>query len=279
MKIYKNVDMKEYSNMRVGGEARELIEIEGKSELSSIIGSRERVYLIGNGTNTLFADGELDYSFITLKKLNKIELLDNNRVAVGAGAKFNDMISFMEKENLSGLEKLAGIPGSVGGLIYMNGGSFGAEIFDCIESVEVLNEVGELVTLKKEEIVHSYRHTEIQDKKWIIVEAIFKFTLGFDREAVKEYVGKRKEKHPLNLPNLGSTFKNPLGEFAVKYIISAGLRGYKIGGAQVSEKHPNFVVNSGSATFEDVINLIEYVKVKVKENSGVELQEEIRIVR
>ncbi|OQY41886.1 MAG: UDP-N-acetylenolpyruvoylglucosamine reductase [Fusobacteriia bacterium 4572_74] len=278
MKIYKYHHMKEYSNMKIGGIAKELIIIEKKEELIEVLKTREKIFLIGNGTNTLIPDRDMDISFISLNKLNKIEDLGDGRVYVESGLNFDDLINFIEEKNYSGLENLAGIPGSVGGLIYMNGGSYGSEVFDHIEEVEVVDENFEIRKIKKSEIYVTYRNTEIQKKKWIVISAIFKFEMGFDRERVLELMGKRETRHPLNMPNLGSTFKNPEGHFSAKLIIAAGVRGHRVGDMQVSNVHPNFLENHGNAKYNDVIEIIRIVKEKVKLNSGIELEEEIVII-
>lgn len=278
MKKLRDESLKKYSNMKVGGIAKELFIIEKKEELKELLSDKREFFLIGNGTNTLFSDKEHNKIFISLKDLNKIEKLEKGFVKAEAGAKFSKLIDFMRQNNYSGLEKLAGIPGTVGGLVNMNGGAYGSEIFDCIDSVEVLNSENEIKLLKKDKINHSYRTSEIKQKKWIIISVYFNFKDGFKEEEVKDCINKRNERHPLELPNLGSTFKNPEGKFAVKLIINAGLRGFSLGGAQVSEKHPNFVVNKGEASFEDIINLIKEVKEKVYEDSNIKLEEEIIIV-
>ncbi|RUA05689.1 MAG: UDP-N-acetylenolpyruvoylglucosamine reductase [Fusobacteria bacterium] len=278
MKIYKYHHMREYSNMKIGGIAKELIIIEKKEELIEVLKTREKTFLIGNGTNTLIPDGNLDISFISLSKLNKIEDLGNGRVYVEAGLNFDDLIEFMGEKNYSGLENLAGIPGSVGGLIYMNGGAYGSEVFDHIEEIEIVDENYELRKIKKSDIYVTYRKTEIQEKKWIVVSAIFNFEIGFKRERVEELKGKREARHPLNQPNLGSTFKNPEGHFSAKLIIASGIQGHKIGDIQVSNTHPNFLVNHGEAKYKDVIEMIRLVKEKVKLDSGIELEEEIVII-
>ena len=177
-----------------------------------------------------------------------------------------------------GLENLAGIPGSLGGLVYMNGGAYGTEVFDCITEVEIVDEKNEIKTLKKEEIHFTYRKTEIQEKKWTVVSTTFKFENGFDREKVEELKGKRGNNHPLDLPNLGSTFKNPEGHYSARLIIEAGMQGKKIGGAQISMVHPNFIVNHGDAKSEDIKELIRQVKEKVKKTCGIDLEEEIIVV-
>ncbi|WP_319203763.1 UDP-N-acetylmuramate dehydrogenase [uncultured Ilyobacter sp.] len=279
MKILEYHHMKEYSNMKIGGIAKELIIIEEKNEIIEALGERENIFLIGNGTNTLISDRELDKTFISLKELKGIKELGNNLVEVEAGFDFKEFIEYMAEKDYSGLENLAGIPGSVGGLVYMNGGAYGTEVFDCIKEIEVVDENKEIRRVKKEDLHFTYRKTEIQDRKWIVLSAVFEFGKGFDRDKVEEIMSKRNERHPLNLPNLGSTFKNPDGLFSAKLIIDAGVQGKKIGGAQVSMMHPNFIVNHGDAKFDDILGLIEIVKEKVKKNSGIELEEEIIIVR
>ena len=278
MKVLKNIEMKEYSNMKIGGIARELIIIEEEKELS-ILREKKDIFVIGNGTNTLLNDGRLEKTFVSLLKLNKVEELGEGLVRVQAGIDFNKFVDYTTENDYAGLENLAGIPGSLGGLVYMNGGSYGSEIFDHIVEVEILDENFELRNLKKEEIHFTYRKTEIQEKKWIVVNVTFKFEKGHNLEKVKECREKRKGNHPLDLPNLGSTFKNPEGYFSAKLIIEAGMQGIQLGGAQVSTKHPNFVVNHGNAKFSDVVNLVNDVKKAVKEKTGIELQEEIIIVK
>jgi len=279
MKILEYHHMKEYSNMKIGGIAKELIIIEKKNEILEALKERENVFLIGNGTNTLISDGELDKTFISLKELKGIKELGNNIVQVEAGFDFKEFIEYMAEKDYSGLENLAGIPGSVGGLVYMNGGAYGTEVFDCIKEIEVVDENKEIRRVRKEDLHFTYRKTEIQDRKWIVLSAVFEFGKGFDSNKVEEIMSKRNERHPLNLPNLGSTFKNPDGLFSAKLIIEAGVQGKKIGGAQVSMMHPNFIVNHGNAKFDDILGLIEIVKERVKKKSGIELEEEIIIVR
>ncbi|UUV19379.1 UDP-N-acetylmuramate dehydrogenase [Fusobacteria bacterium ZRK30] len=278
MKIYKYHHMREYSNMKIGGTAKELIVIDKKEELVEVLKTREKTFLIGNGTNTLIPDRDMDISFISLNKLNKIEDLGDGRVYVESGLNFDDLIEFIEEKNYSGLENLAGIPGSVGGLIYMNGGAYGSEVFDHIEEVEIVDENFEIRKIKKSEIYVTYRNTEIQKKNWIVISAVFKFEMGFDKERVLELKGKREARHPLNMPNLGSTFKNPEGHFSAKLIIAAGVQGHRVGDMQVSNVHPNFLENHGNAKYNDVIEIIRIVKEKVKLDSGIELEEEIVII-
>ena len=279
MIVLKDVEMKEYSNMKIGGIGRELIIVEDKAELHDALNGKKDIFVIGNGTNTLLNDGRLEKTFVSLKKLQKIEELGEGLVRVEAGIDFNELVDYTGKMDYNGLENLSGIPGSLGGLVYMNGGAYGSEIFDHIVEIEILDNEFNLRTVKKENMYFTYRKTEIKEKKWIVVSATFKFDKGFDNAKVEELRTKREGNHPLDLPNLGSTFKNPEGMFSARLIIEAGMQGIQIGGAQISMKHPNFVVNHGNAKFEDVINLVTEVKKAVKEKSGVDLHEEIIIVK
>ena len=283
MKIYEDMEMKEYSHMKIGGIAKELIFVEDKKELKDIIATRDKIFLLGNGTNTLISDGKLDISFVSLKNFKNIEIVerhgDYDLVRAEAGLDFDELIEFMEKNDYTGLENIAGVPGSVGGLVNMNGGAYGTEIFDCIEEVEVCKNDGEIKSLKKSELDFKYRNTEIKKNKWIVVSVLFKFEKGFDRECVIDKRTQRKNKHPLEYPNLGSTFKNPEGTFAAQLISDAGLKEYRVGNAMVSNKHPNFIINLGNAKFNHVISIIEHVKKVIYEKFNTKLETEIIILK
>ena len=185
----------------------------------------------------------------------------------------------MNINNYSGFENLAGIPGSVGGMVFMNGGAYGSEIFDCIEEIEIFDENHQIRTLKKDQIKFSYRSTEIQEEKWVVISATFRFKRGFDLEKVIEIQKLRESKQPLDKPNLGSTFKNPKGDFSARLISEAGLKGVKVGGAEISTKHPNFIINNGTATFEDILGILDIVKTKIKSLYDIQLEEEIIILK
>ena len=269
--------------MKVGGVAKELIIIEDKKELKEVLSTRNSIFLLGNGTNTLIPDGKIDISFVSLKEFKDItvEKIEDgyDLVRVEAGLDLDELIKYMEENNYTGLENIAGIPGSVGGLVNMNGGAYGTEIFECIEEVEVCKLDGEIKTYKKNELSFKYRTTEIKEKNWIVVSVLFKFERGFKKECAQDKYAQREIKHPLDLPNLGSTFKNPEGTFAARLISDAGLKGYRVGDAEISTKHPNFVTNLGNAKFSDVISVIEHVKKVVFEKSGIQLETEIVIIK
>lgn len=278
MKIYKKHEMKEHSNMKVGGIARNYFIVESKEEIKDIVENYSNIFIIGNGTNTLINDCELETNFLSLKKLDKIEEIEESLIKVESGIDFSKLIEYTESKNYTGLENLSGIPGTLGGLVYMNGGAYESEIFDNIVEIEILDENRNIRTVKKENIDFSYRNTEIQRKKWIVLSATFRFSKGYNKARVAELKAKREERHPLELPNLGSSFKNPNGKFAAKLILESGLQGYTVGGAQISTKHPNFIVNLGSATYNDIRSLIEHVKKEVEEKTGILLEEEIVVV-
>lgn len=279
MKVFENQEMKNYSNMRVGGKARKLIILENIEEIKEVFKKYKDIFLLGNGTNVLFSDNFIDRIFVCTKKINKIFDLGNGLVKIEAGAALKDLFDFMEEKDYSGIESLFGIPGTIGGLIYMNGGAFGVEIFDRIKSIEILDEKGEIREVKREDIDVAYRKTEIQAKKWIVLSAIFEFEKGFKKDKVKEIKELRESKHPLDKPSLGSTFKNPNGDFAARLISECGLKGTKIGGAQIAEKHPNFVLNIDNASFENINEILTLVKKEVFEKFNVKLEEEIIIVK
>ncbi|CAM3155307.1 UDP-N-acetylmuramate dehydrogenase [Streptobacillus ratti] len=279
MKILKDVSIKEYSNMKVGGTAKELIFIHDKNELQEIYDSRDKIYLIGNGTNTLIADGYLDISFVTLNEMNNIVIEEKNDdyvlVRAYSGVDFNNFIKFMSENNLSGIENMSGIPGSFGGITNMNAGAYGTEIFDVIEEVEVFDKKVGIKTLKKENMDFRYRGTEIKDNKWVVISTLLKLTYGFNKEASEDKYNQRKTKHPLDYPNLGSTFKNPAGNFAAQLISDCGLKEFRVGDAQVSPVHPNFITNLGNAKFSDIQEVIKHVKKVVNDKTGIMLETEI----
>lgn len=262
MIILENYNMKNHSHMKIGGKARRFIEIENKNEVLDVINKSDNFFIIGNGTNTLLNDKFLNIDFISLKKLKKITKIDEFKLNVEAGLDLGNLIKYLEENNLSGIEELSGIPGTIGGIVYMNGGAYGKEIFDYIESVECLDDKKQIRLINKKDLKVEYRNTEIKEKKWIILSINFIFKKGFKKEIVKEKRDKRNRNHPIGKPNLGSTFKNPEGYFAAKLIIESGLQGKQIGEAQVSMKHPNFIVNNGEASFGDVIKLIDYITKK-----------------
>jgi len=235
--------------------------------------------IMGLGTNLLVQDEDLDIAVLKTERLNQIEI-KGEKVLVESGTPLKRLCLFLMEAELGGLEFAYGIPGSVGGAIFMNAGAYGGEIGEFIEAVEVLKD-GRKIWLSKNEIFFGYRDSTFKREKLIITRAMMSFKKE-KKETIKakmeDYMRRRLEKQPLDLPSAGSVFKRPREDFYVgKAIESLGLKGYRIGGAQISEKHAGFIVNTGSATFDDVMKLIEFVRKKVKEKYGVELETEVEI--
>lgn len=240
-------------------------------------------YILGKGSNVLFPDE--GYSGVVIEigaGMEKVERIGDTGIRAQAGLSLSSLAAFAAREGLAGLEFAGGIPGTLGGAVTMNAGAYGGEIKDVIVSAKVMDEDGSVKVLSRDELELGYRTSIVQKNQLIVLEAEFSLKPG-ETEAIqntmKELNAKRREKQPLEYPSAGSTFKRPEGYFAGKLIEDAGLRGYRVGDAQVSEKHCGFVVNRGKATCAEVLQLIEEVQKKVKEQFGVQLEPEVRIIR
>ena len=247
-----------------------------------------RTYLLGNGSNTLFADEGYDGAVIDLRGLNEGPRAEpqpdgTTRLTAGAGVTLGRLCAAAQQQGLAGLAFACGIPGTVGGAVYMNAGAYGGEMKDVLETVTFLDSEGAVQTLPAAELALGYR-TSLFEKHpdWCILSAAVRLHPGDSAAILKEmqdYLQRRKEKQPLEWPSAGSTFKRPQGAFAGKLIEDCGLRGFTVGGAQISEKHCGFVINRGGATCADVISLTEQVKAIVLQKTGYTLEREIRVVR
>ena len=238
-------------------------------------------YVIGNGSNLLVQDDGFDGVIIEIDSaLAKIEI-NGNEIVAKAGAKLSKIAVKALNESLTGFEFAHGIPGNLGGAVTMNAGAYGGEMKDVLKWVKVLDNNGEMKTLKAEELELGYRTSIIVKEKMIVLEACIELHEGNRDEIemhMKELMAKRKEKQPLEYPSAGSTFKRPEGYFAGKLIQNAGLKGYRVGGAMVSEKHSGFVINYDNATATDIINLMKDVRKKVYEEFQVTLEPEVKIL-
>lgn len=207
--------------------------------------------------------------------------VSENAITAGAGISLGHICNFALFNSLSGMESLFGIPGSVGGALYMNAGAYGGEMKDIVKSARCVNEKGEIVEISAEDMELSYRHSVFSENGWCILSVTMELTPG-DKSAIKarmsELMERRRDKQPLEYPSCGSTFKRPKDGFAAALIEECGLKGYTVGGAQVSEKHSGFVINRGNATFEDVMGVVNHVKQVVREQKGVELECEMLIL-
>ena len=290
-RIFTDAKMSDYTSFKIGGCADVLVNPETPEELSSLIGfakkNRLPYYVIGNGTNLLVSDSGYRGMIILIKDRKPeivFETADSPEyctVGVSAGCSLAKLSTEAAAKGLMGLEFASGIPGSVGGAVVMNAGAYGGEIKDVLEFADVMDENGTLIRLTKEECDFGYRRSVIQHKNYIVLYASFllkKGDMGKIKSEMRELNERRREKQPLELPSAGSTFKRPEGFFAGKLIEDAGLRGYRVGDAMVSEKHCGFVVNVGKASADDVYTLISDVISKVYEHSGVVLEPEVKLL-
>lgn len=278
--------MSTHTTFKIGGPAAYYMIPENEDEVIEAMDfARVRelpFYLLGRGSNVLFSDEGYPGVVIEIGRgLERMSVHQEGMVMVQAGIGLSTMAVRLAEAGLTGFEFAGGIPGTLGGGIAMNAGAYGGEIKDCIVSATVLNEEGNKILLSKKELELGYRTSIIQKGKYIVLQGTFSFEKGESKKIfadMKEMNRKRREKQPLEYPSAGSTFKRPEGYFAGKLIEDAGLRGYRIGDAQVSEKHCGFVVNRGHATAEEVRRLIEEVQNRVREKFQVELEPEVRMV-
>ena len=238
----------------------------------------QRYFILGNGSNLLVGDKGYRGIIISLSGgMNKIEV-DGNRICVQAGALLSQTAITAREAGLSGMEFAVGIPGSVGGGIVMNAGAYDGEMKQITESVKVMDVEGRILTLDNDTMEFGYRTSIIKNRPFVVLEAVLRLQSG-DKEKIQqkmdELMAKRISKQPLNFPSAGSTFKRPEGYFAGKLIMDAGMRGYSIGGARVSDKHCGFIVNTGTATAADIKEVIEEVQERVKERFRVTLEPEV----
>ncbi|WP_462247498.1 UDP-N-acetylmuramate dehydrogenase [Parvimonas micra] len=279
--------LKNHTTFKIGGNCIALIE---PREISDIIEAvkicREnsiKFFIIGNGSNLLVPDEGYNGVIIKLKGEFSTIQVEGEYLIVNSGAKLSEVYTVAYENSLTGFEFASGIPGTIGGAIYMNAGAYGGEMKDIVESVQVLDlDNFELRELKNEELEFSYRKSIIQRKNYIVTTIKLKLQKGNKEEinAVYEDLRERRNsKQPLNFGSAGSTFKRPEGHFASKLIEDAGLKGYHINDAWVSEKHSGFVVNKGNASYKEVMELIEYVQKVVFEKFGVKLETEVRILK
>lgn len=274
-----------HTTFRIGGPADCFVQIENKEQLIRVQKYLMQVelpfFILGNGSNLLVSDK--GYRGIVLQigpKMSRIEV-EGDVITAQAGALLSQVARAALEHGLTGLEFASGIPGTIGGGVVMNAGAYDGEMSGVITQVNVLNSAGECMELENETMEFGYRTSTIKNNPFTVTEVILKLEKG-DREQIKakmeDLAVRRREKQPLEYPSAGSTFKRPKGYFAGKLIMDAGLRGFRVGGAEVSEKHCGFVVNTGNATAEDVRNVISEVQERVKERFNVDLEPEILLL-
>lgn len=282
--IFMEEPMKKHTTFRVGGPADVLVQPD-ETALAAILALCRQYHVpysfIGNGSNLLVGDKGIRGVVIEMTDpMGNIEV-DGTQITAQAGAMLSKIANTAASNGLGGMEFAAGIPGSVGGAVVMNAGAYGGEMKDIIERVYVLDENGAQLELDRTALDLSYRHSCIPNKKYIVTKVVLELVPRNEaeiRSEMKELNEKRAEKQPLQYPSAGSTFKRPEGYFAGKLIMDAGLRGYQVGGAQVSEKHCGFVINKGDATAADICQLMQDVADKVQAQFGVVLEPEVKMI-
>ena len=282
--IQLDAKMSEHIYFKVGGLVDILLTPNNVEQLKETITickqNKIPFYVIGNGSNLLVRDGGIRGIVIKLCKLNRIERV-GNKITAECGALLNDVSTEATAGSLAGFQFACGIPGSVGGAVFMNAGAYDGEISFVIEKAEVLDDNQEIKVLSKEELNLGYRQSLVMQKGYVVLSATFDLTPG-DKEKIQGRVDtlttRREDRQPLEYPSAGSTFKRPEGHFAGRLIEDAGLKGFTIGGACVSEKHAGFVINNGNGTAKDVLDVINHVRDEVKKQFGVDLYPEVRIL-
>ena len=280
--------MSKHTSFKTGGNAEFYILVDNENQIKSLLDYSKQnnidLYIIGNGSNLLVSDKGIKgiVAKISFEGLSITENEDNIIVEAGAGVKVMVLAQILKKKGITGFEELSGFPGTIGGANYMNAGAYGKEMKDVIIETKTSNkETGNIENLRNEEQEFTYRGSIFKNKKYIILQTKLRLKKGNTEEIEKkmnEYLMQRKEKQPLEYPSAGSTFKRGDGFITAKLIDECGLKGYQIGGAQISEKHAGFIINKDNATTKDILDLIEYTKKKVFEKFGVQIEEEIEII-
>ena len=275
--------MKKHTTFRVGGNADYFVMPQSAEEVKNIVAlckeAQMPYYILGNGSNLLVGDKGYRGVIIQIyKEMNDIRI-EGDRVVAQAGALLSRVGTATLEAELTGFEFAAGIPGTVGGAVVMNAGAYGGEMKDIIASATVLTQDGDIITINKEDLELGYRTSVIAKRGYVVLEAEYQLQKG-DKEAIRarmdELKVQRVTKQPLEYPSAGSTFKRPEGYFAGKLIQDAGLRGFRVGGAEVSEKHCGFVINKDQATAADILELVRQVSAKVMQEFGVKLEPEVK---
>lgn len=281
----KNKSLSEMTTFKTGGPADIMAYPDCKAKISLLLkylnDNNIKYFVLGRGSNVLALDDGYNGIIISTEKLNKIELIDETTIYCECGVSLTKLCRFALENSLSGLEFAYGIPGSVGGAVYMNAGAYGGEMKDVISVVTDISSDGNFTERNNADAEFDYRKSFYSDKNMIIFSAVYKLNKGNPNEiksAMDELIGKRKAKQPLEYPSAGSTFKRPVGFFAGALIEECGLKGYTVGGACVSEKHAGFVINKSGATSLDILEVINHCIETVQKNKNIELEREVKIL-
>lgn len=283
-RILYDEPLSRYTSFRIGGPADCMLFPKDVEDLKAVLrlASKEKIpyVILGGGNNTLVRDGGIRGIVLNLEETLQDLLAEGEEVKAGAGVRLSRLLALCSKLGLSGLEPLTGVPGTVGGAVWGNAGAFGGTISDRLTRLRVVTRDGQELTLERENLDFSYRRSSLPEGS-VVVEAAFTLARGDPQEIrrkIAQLLIQRNRSQPVELRSAGSVFKNPPGDYAGRLVEEVGLKGYRIGDAQVSPKHGNFIVNLGRATAKDVLALVQLVKDRVREKKGVELDLEIRVV-
>jgi UDP-N-acetylmuramate dehydrogenase len=286
MQYQSNTLLKDYTTLKIGGPATYFAQPKSLNEMREVLAKAKEenlpLFILGNGSNVLVSDEGFKGIVLHMSKdWSKIERLDNNQVLVQAGATNEQLAAFCIEQGLGGYEFACGVPGTIGGAVMMNAGCYNGETKDVLVEVNYLDANGNLHVRKAKDLDLSYRHSWFTENFGLITQAIYQFEPKESAQVaakVEELQKKRYDKQPMDKASCGSTFKRPEGHFAAALIDEAGLRGYRYKDAMVSEKHTGFLINDGQASAQDFLHLVEDVKEKVFENSGVQLECEVKMI-
>ena len=277
--------MSRHTTFRIGGPAEVFLIPESYGQIQKILKlcQKEKIpfFILGNGSNLLVSDSGYRGVIIQMDRNMGEIRLEGNEIRACAGALLSSIAAAAKKASLTGFEFAGGIPGTLGGAVMMNAGAYGGEMKDVLKEVTVMDAEGDIIVLPADKLEMGYRTSIIKTAGYLVLEAVISLEKGREEEIqakMKELADRRVEKQPLEFPSAGSTFKRPEGYFAGKLIMDSGLGGYRIGGAQVSEKHCGFVINAGGATAKDVVELMDHIINTVKEKFGVTLEPEVRFL-
>jgi len=288
-RVLRDEPMCRHTSFRIGGPAAALVLANDEEELSAVLGAVTKTgaehMIVGNGSNLLVSDG--GYNGIMIKLAGDFECIagcedDACRVRAGAAILLSRTSAFLTENGLAGFEFASGIPGSMGGAVFMNAGAYGGEIKDVVRSVRVMDPDGTNIReISGDDMQFAYRHSRAQDESMVILSVVMELAEDDPKaiaERVADLAARRNAKQPVAYPSAGSTFKRPAGGYAAALIEQSGLKGYREGGAEVSEKHSGFVINTGGATCEDVLAVMRHVREKVYADSGIMLEPEVRLI-
>ncbi|MCL2023282.1 MAG: UDP-N-acetylmuramate dehydrogenase [Oscillospiraceae bacterium] len=284
--LLEDVSLKKYTSFKLGGTADFMVFPQQEEQVAEILrlcrSEKIPFFIIGNGSNLLAPDEGFPGVIISTEKLDTLRLECGNKIYCGAGVKLKTLCQFALEHSLTGLEFAYGIPGTAGGAAFMNAGAYGGEMKDVLAECKYIGEKGNITFSRGDELKLGYRHSVFAENSGIILELCLELQRGNHleiHEKMQDFMGRRRDKQPLEYPSAGSVFKRPAGDFAGRLIEQCGLKGYQIGGAQVSEKHSGFIINRGGATCADVLALVEHVRKTVHRETGVLLESEIRTLQ